>query len=81
MEGFYPTLMQPRQHAIHLLLSYAKGDMILRRTAMHDCIHAKKTKHPALTGVSVKEQGTRPITAAKPEFEPELRNVEVYCAI
>ena len=26
-------------------------------------------------------QGTRPIASAKSEFEAELRNVEVYCAI
>jgi hypothetical protein len=48
---------------------------------VHDCIHAEKTKHPALICLGVKEQGTRPIASAKSEFEAELRNVEVYCAI
>jgi len=81
MHGLYPTLMQPRQHAIHVLLRYAKRDMILRRGAVHDCIDAKKTKHPALMCLGVKQQGTRPIAAAKPEFEAEFCNVEVNCAI
>jgi hypothetical protein len=81
IHGLYPTLMQPRQHAIHVLLSYAKADMILRRAAVHDCIHAEQTKHPALMCLEVKQQGTRPIAAAKPEFEAKLRNIEVNCAI
>ena len=81
MHGLYPTLMQPRQHAIHVLFRHAKRDMILRRGAVHDRIDAKKTKHPALMCLGVQQQGTRPITAAKPEFEAEFCNVEVNCAI
>ena len=75
------ALTQPRHHAVNLLLSYAEGDMVFRRASVDQRVDAKKSKHPALPRLGIKQQSTRPIAPAKAELETELVNIELDCAI
>ena len=75
------ALTQPRHHAVNLLVSYAEGDVVLRRASVDYGVDAKKPKHPALPRLGIKQKSTRPIAPAKAELESELVNVELDCAI
>src|SRR6266446_6135316 len=49
--------------------------------ALDQRVDAKKSKHPALPRLGIKQKSTRPIAPAKAELESELVNVELDCAI
>ena len=76
-----PTLTQPRHHAVDVLFGYAERNVVLRRAAVDQRVDAKKSKHPALPRLGIKQKSTRPIAPAKAELESELVNVELDCAI
>src|SRR5438552_11982766 len=81
MLSLYAALTQPGDHAVNLLLSYAEGDVVLRRASVDYGVDAKKPNHAALPRLRVKQQSTRPIAPAKTELETELVNVELDCTI